>query len=167
MKGLLERLIYGHGRLSRYVPFLLAVMMIFYLSSGDGSMSNTSRFIRPLLEFLFPGADEATLNVYHAFIRKLAHVGVYAVLAITGSRAFFTSSKSFIKSFWGPAVFIVVIAVASSDEFNQTLDPTRTGSLFDVFLDLAGGLLGIGLFALLIRRVSGSFVDTNTTGEQT
>ena len=165
MKGLLERLIYGHGRLSRYVPFLLAVVMIFYLSSSDGSMSNTSRFIRPLLEFLFPGADEATLSLYHGFIRKLAHLGVYAVLAVTGARAFFTSSKTLLKKAWVPAVLIVVITVALADEFNQSLDPTRTGSLTDVFLDIAGGLLGISFFALLSRLLNSTIADTNTTGE--
>jgi VanZ family protein len=29
--------------------------------------------------------------------------------------------------------------VASLDELNQSFDPTRTGSIYDVLLDIAGG----------------------------
>ena len=36
-----------------YAPLFLWIGVIFYFSSGQGSMAETSRFIRPLLEFLF------------------------------------------------------------------------------------------------------------------
>jgi hypothetical protein len=42
------------GRFFRYAPLVLWIGLILFLSSGQASMSNTSRFIRPLLVFLFP-----------------------------------------------------------------------------------------------------------------
>ncbi|MBK9766529.1 MAG: VanZ family protein [Chloracidobacterium sp.] len=63
------------------------VGIIFYLSSGQGAMDQTSRFIRPLLEFLFPSASSDTITLYHAFIRKFAHFTEYAILAFLAFRA--------------------------------------------------------------------------------
>ena len=59
--------------LLQYAPVVFWIAVIFFLSSDQGSMSQTSRFIRPLLEFLFPAAPEETLLIYHGYIRKAAH----------------------------------------------------------------------------------------------
>ena len=107
-------------------------------------MDQTSRFIRPLLEFLFPSASSDTITLYHAFIRKFAHFTEYAILAFLAFRASRNSRWKYIAAF----------AVASLDEFNQSFEATRTGSINDVMLDIAGGVSMIAVIwgILKIRR---------------
>lgn len=127
------------GRLIRYAPLILWIGLIMFLSSGQASMPNTSRFIRPFLEFLFPGAPEEILAAYHGYIRKLAHVAEYAMLAFWASRAFSSSSQNLLRRLWFVGSLILVFAVASIDETNQSFVNSRTGSIYDVLIDVFGG----------------------------
>ncbi len=111
-------------------------------------MSNTSRFIGPLLEFLFPDTSEEILLIYHGYIRKSAHFVQYAALAFWALLAFCTSSIKFLRKYQYAAALILVAAVASLDETGQSFTPTRTGSIYDVLLDITGGLFMIFLFIL-------------------
>ncbi len=120
--------------------------VIFYMSSGQGSMEETSRFIRPVLEFLFPAASAETITLYHAFIRKCAHFTEYAVLALMAYRALANAEFRLMRS------ILLVAVIASLDEFNQSFDAARTGSINDVFLDIAGGTAMIAVI-----WVSGKF----------
>ncbi|CAN5281376.1 VanZ family protein [soil metagenome] len=139
------------GRIIRYAPLFLWIGVIFFLSSSNGSMSRTSLFIRPLLEWLFPLAAEETLQIYHGYIRKFAHFFEYAMLAFFASRAFWSSSKEFLRKFWTFFAFLIVLLVASTDEFNQSFNSLRTASIYDVLLDASGGIMMI-LFFLLYRK---------------
>jgi VanZ family protein len=136
------------GRFMLYAPLFLWIGVIFYLSSSQGSMSQTSRFIRPFLEWLFPLATEETLQIYHGYIRKFAHFAVYAVLAFFASRAFWHSSKIFLQRFWYVFTFLMVVLTASIDEFNQSFNAARTGSIYDVLIDASGGLTMILLLLI-------------------
>lgn len=148
VKGFLQR----HGALAPYVPLILWIGVIFFMSSGEASMSQTSRFIRPILEFLFPNAPEATLQLYHAYIRKFAHFAEYAMLALLALRAFsFPPGNGFRKSKCLAALALVVL-IASLDEFNQSFNPARTGSPWDVLLDTAGGLTAIITYWAIAQR---------------
>lgn len=127
------------GRIFRYAPLILWIGVIFFLSSGQGAMSNTSRFIRPLLEFLFPNSPEEIINIYHGYIRKLAHVTVYSILAFFAFRAFYNSAKHILKKFWFPISLLLVFTIASLDEYNQSFLASRTSSPKDVLLDTVAG----------------------------
>jgi VanZ family protein len=140
------------GRFFRYAPLILWIGVIFFLSSGQGAMSNTSRFIRPLLMFLFPDASEETLTFYHGLIRKLAHPTVYAVLAFFAARAFRFSPRPLLQKYWFAVSLGLVISVAALDELNQSFLASRTGSAFDVGLDTLGGLSMLTVLFFLIRR---------------
>lgn len=137
------------GRFFRYAPLILWIGVIFIASSSQGAMSNTSRFIRPLLEWLFPNAPEEILIIYHSYIRKSAHFIEYAILAFWASRAFWSSSKEILQKNWTVWAFWVVVITASIDEINQSFNVARTGSFYDVLLDVAGGLFAIITLALL------------------
>lgn len=137
------------GRISRYAPLVLWIGVVLFASTGSASMSQTSRFVRPLLEFLFPGAPEETLVVYHAYIRKLAHLTEYAILALFASRAFAGSAKTFLRKYWFLVAFSVVVLIASIDETNQSFLASRTGSVYDVLLDVAGGTAMILILCLI------------------
>lgn len=140
------------GRISRYAPLFLWIGIVLFASTGNASMSQTSRFVRPLLEFLFPNAPEETLVFYHGYIRKSAHFIEYAILAFWASRAFANSLKPYLQKYWFLVSFLVVFAVASIDETNQSFNQARTGSPYDVLLDCAGGATMI-LFFYLIRKL--------------
>jgi VanZ family protein len=137
------------GRIFRYAPLILWIGVVLFASSNSGSMSNTSRFIRPLLEFFFPDSPESTLLIYHGYIRKLAHFAEYAALAVIAARAFRNSSQNFLRNYWFCHSLAVVAVVASTDEINQSFNSARTGSVFDVMIDLSGGIFMITLIAII------------------
>lgn len=114
-------------------------------------MSNTSRFIGPLLRFLFPGSSEELLVTFHAFIRKFAHFAEYAALAFFASRAFRFSNKSLLKNFWFPLSLLLVFTIAALDEINQSFLSSRTSSFYDVLLDAAGGLTMLAFIFLISK----------------
>ena len=140
------------GRIARYAPLILWIGVIFYLSSSQGAMSNTSRFIRPLLEWLFPLAPEETLQIYHGYIRKFAHFSEYAALAFLASRAFRSSSTELVRKYWSVFALGLVVLIASIDEYNQSFNVLRTSSMYDVLLDVSGGLTIILLLWLFKKK---------------
>lgn len=143
------------GRFLRYAPLILWIGVIFLASSTAGSMSNTSRFVRPFLIWLFPNAPEDLITVYHGYVRKSAHFIEYAILAFFASRSFWGSAQEILSRFWYVAAFAVVLVVASLDEFNQSFSSIRTGTYADVVLDCLGGL------AMILVLIQVRFVRRN------
>lgn len=143
-------------RFIRYAPLLIWIAVIFFLSSGQGSMTQTSLFIRPFLEFLFPETPESTITIYHGYIRKFAHFAEYSALGFLASRAFFYSSRVVIKKYWFFFALGFVIFVASFDEANQAFNPARTASAWDTLLDITGGATAIFFYWRSVRRSSHS-----------
>ncbi len=143
-----------------YAPLFVWIGVIFYLSSSSGSMTATSRFIRPLLEFLFPASSEEVLLTYHFYIRNLAHVSVYAILGFFAIRAFLQWSNRSRVKFALAMSLIVVFSVAVADEFNQSFNTLRTSSAGDVLLDCIGGLSAIVTY-FAIRRYFAKPAETS------
>lgn len=139
------------GRFWRYAPLLFWIGVIFYLSGGGGSFTESSRYIKPILEFLFPSASPETIALYHGFLRKVAHPTVYGILALFAARAFLTSSKDVLRRMWFPAALLTALLIASLDEFNQSMLASRTGAMADIALDLAGAAVA-ALSLLILKR---------------
>ncbi|HEU0253992.1 MAG TPA: VanZ family protein [Pyrinomonadaceae bacterium] len=142
--------------LSRYLPLLVWLAFISFASSDSFSAGNTSRFIGPLIRWLFPDASPDTLLVVHMITRKLAHFTEYAILGFLAARAFRTSERPAISSRWFLISLTLVVVYALLDEYHQSFVPTRTGTLYDSFIDIAGGLA-----ALLLVKKTGWFSRTN------
>ncbi len=122
--------------------------------SGEGfSNQSTSRFIGPLLGWLFPDAAPGTIEALHDGIRKTAHAVEYAVLAILASHAVRWSIPLGPRGSTALALTLV-LAVATADETHQASLPERDGSLWDVALNGVGGAAGLGLF-FAFRRTRG------------
>lgn len=115
-------------------------------------MTQTSRFIRPLLEFLFPNTPEEILTVYHGYIRKLGHFTGYGILAFWAFRAFSSSRSDFLRKNWFPLALGLVALVAVIDETNQSFNAARTGSIYDVLLDCFGAITILSV-AYLLRNL--------------
>ncbi|HUF04754.1 MAG TPA: VanZ family protein [Aridibacter sp.] len=140
------------GRLVRYTPFILWTGVVLAFSTGGASMNRTSMFIRPFLEFLFPGAPESTLLFYHVMIRKSAHFIEYAILAALAVRAFRGSSRLLLASHPFLAALLAVALVAVVDETYQSFEPSRTGSPIDVLIDLSGALAALAAGWFIMRK---------------
>ena len=136
--------------MTHYAPLVVWILVILGLGGQIGSMNETSRFIRPLLEFLFPSASVETLQMYHGFIRKAAHLSEYAILALLAVRAFAASSSQVLSKYRYILALLLVILIASTDEFKQSFEPSRTSSPLDSLLDIAGGIFA--LIAVYIVR---------------
>lgn len=130
-------------RIWRYGPLILWAALIFLFSSATFSGSRTSSIFRPLLVWLYPSLSDAGLALFNVLIRKGAHFGEYAILALFAARAFRTSSRQFLTNRWFAVSFVFVAVYALSDEFHQSFVPSRTASIYDCLIDTAGGLAAL------------------------
>jgi VanZ family protein len=144
------------SRLWRYAPLVGWVGFIFFASTGTMSASNTSRIIAPLFKWLFPGITEAQLLFVHFAVRKTAHFVEYAVLALLAARAFSSSAQGGLRRSWFIAALALVALVALLDEYNQSFNAARTGTIWDSMIDIAGGATALALFVLwrMLKRRS-------------
>lgn len=139
------------GRLWRYAPLIFWTIVIFVASSNAGSMSNTSRIIRPLLEFLFPSISELQLMAVHSLVRKIAHLAFYFILGALAARSFSTSLKPFLRRNWIAVSFAFVTMIAYLDEKNQSFLTSRTSSMRDVLIDVCGGAIALLIWFLATK----------------
>lgn len=139
-------------RLWRYGPLGVWMCLVLFASSGSFSAPNTSRIIRPLLLWLFPEISDAALAYVHFLVRKAAHFSEYAILALLAARAFHTSHRETLRRRWWLAAFALVVVVALVDEYHQSFLPTRTGTIYDSFLDMFGGAVALAFAALWFAR---------------
>lgn len=135
-------------RFWRYAPLVVWMLVIFLASTGELSAPNTSRILRPLLLWLFPNISEERLTSAHFFVRKAAHFTEYAILAFFAARAFITSSHESLRRAWFFVALLLVVIYSLSDEYHQSFVASRTGSIYDSLIDIAGGLTALAAFAI-------------------
>ena len=140
------------SRLWRYAPLVGWIGFIFFASTGAMSASNTSRIIGPLFRWLFPNITEAQLLFVHFSVRKSAHFTEYAVLALLAARAFIPSTHERLRRGWFVAAFALVALVALLDEYNQSFNVARTGTIWDSMIDISGGITALVVFSLWRAR---------------
>ena len=140
-------------RVWRYGPLVLWIVLISFASTAEFSSINTSRFIGPFLLWLFPDLSESRLAAIHFLIRKAGHFTEYAILALLARRAYVTSSKAFIQRRWFESGLLLVTGYALLDEFHQSFVPSRTASLYDSAIDVAGGLTVLLLYKLYDKHM--------------
>lgn len=130
-----------------WLPVLVWAAFIFYLSS-------------------IPDLRSSLPDFWDLVLRKFAHAGEYAILAILLIRAIgiernspSTKLKSW-RSFGATAVgvgsvvtvLIIVALYAVLDEIHQSFVPGRVASLVDVVVDVMGGATGLLIFVKWRRR---------------
>ena len=127
------------------MPALLWMGLIFSASSDQGSFPRSSRIIAPIVLWLFPHASEGEVHAVVVVVRKCGHLTEYAVFALLVWRALH-QSKNHLPAWSWPKVggtLLLVFLFAATDEFHQSFVPTRTPLVSDVFIDTAGGALGL------------------------
>jgi VanZ family protein len=93
-------------------------------------------------------------------MRKAAHFTEYAILAFLLKRAFVTSANAFIQRRWFELALFLITCYALLDEFHQSFVPSRTASIYDSAIDLAGGLTVLLASRFYGRRLRGSKGNT-------
>ncbi|HEV2826074.1 MAG TPA: VanZ family protein [Pyrinomonadaceae bacterium] len=136
------------GRLWRYGPLILWMLFISFASTAEFSAVNTSTILRPLVLWFVPTLSEAQVAAIHFLLRKLGHFTEYAVLAFLARRAFITSSRTLLRQHWFQWALWLVVIYGLLDEFHQSFVPSRTASVYDSAVDVAGGLTVLLLFKL-------------------
>ena len=132
-----------------WLPVIIWMCFIFWMSTDTFSSENTSMVIGPILHLIFPSLSAETLDMIHGLIRKSAHVVEYFVLGLLLFRAFRSDSSQTWDRRWTIYTVIVVFLYAMSDEFHQISVTSRSSSIFDVGLDTAGGVLS--QIAIMLR----------------
>jgi hypothetical protein len=135
--GVLSR----RGFAKYWLPILLWMVLIYGGSGNLLSAQQTSRFLRPMIHWLFPRLSEAGVIRAVGWIRKGAHVTEYAVLALLIWRARRRPYPAVAHPWsWRDAgwAFGLAAAYAMTDELHQSFVPSRTGSVWDVLLDAGG-----------------------------
>jgi VanZ family protein len=127
-------------------PLVLWMIFIAFASTAEFSAVNTSRFIGPFLHWLFPDISESRLAAIHFLTRKAAHFTEYAILAFLARRAFVTSPSEYIQRRWFALALMLITVYALLDEYHQSFVPSRTASILDSAIDVAGGLMVLLIF---------------------
>ena len=147
------------------VHFVLVIgvmLLIFMLSSQPGTHSNalSNRFIHSYqfavehFSFLSDTTRAVLMAKPSHYVRKLAHLTIFALLGGTTFLALWQRKKSFISCMIC-AIFICLL-YAGLDEWHQYYVVGREANLSDVFLDTFGasiGSLSAGLIQLGISSI--------------
>jgi VanZ family protein len=133
-----------HHVLKAWIAAILWLIVIAIESSSLGSSHNTSRILYPLLHFLF-GMDLFRFEYVHFFIRKGGHVFGYGLLSFLLFRAWRETLRlpgaAGWTLRWANLAVLGTALVASLDEYHQSFNPERTGSVRDVALDTCAGIV--------------------------
>jgi VanZ family protein len=134
-----------------WVVVALWAALVWWLGTDQFAFSTTSRFLGPLIHWLWPNGSPADQLALVMAIRKIAHPAVYGVLAALAFRAALLSGVSGLMR--GAAVALALaIGIAGLDELRQAQSVARTGAPSDVMLDAAGASAAIAALSALRRR---------------
>ncbi len=133
---------------SRVVRAWLAVAVwaaVVWTLGGDAfSAGFTAKLLRPFIELFVSEFSHADMFSLLTVIRKGMHVAVYGLLALLTVRALWIGAvDSLLLSISLTALLVALLALA--DETRQGYSQVRTGSGWDVLLDLVGAACVLAL----------------------
>jgi VanZ family protein len=125
--------------------------MIFVSPTNNALTSdNTSLIIVPLLKWILPSASASTIDLVHMLIRKAGHFLNYAFLTFLLFRGF-KGRKTVWSKRWILYSITIAFGYGAIDEYLQTTIATRTGSLYDWFINAAGVICSAGIILKIYR----------------
>jgi VanZ family protein len=141
--------------LARYWAVVAAWMLFISVMSSDPfSAANTHRYIDPVLRYFFPDLTPSGFVFAHSIIRKTAHFVEFFVL---GGLSYWASRRSRSPRWryrWALQALAVSTGFALIDEAHQHFVASRTGSLVDSAIDVAGA--AAALLLIYVRSKGGS-----------
>lgn len=130
--------------INRRLPWYLLfawIALIFLFSTDTFSGERSSGVLSRILTFFFQDISAAQLASVNFAVRKSAHVSEYFVLGFLALGAFRTKVTADVRARLCSIALVLVIAL--SDEFHQSLTVSRTGTIVDVAYDCFGGFAAI------------------------
>jgi VanZ family protein len=130
-------------RLRGALRFLPAVLWMGLLYGSSATPGLKSLPVVQRLGLLPTDLSPATADWAELLIRKTAHFGSYAVLALLlawALGAFIERRRA------AAAALAIAVAYAALDEWHQSFVPMRDGRWFDVVIDSAGAALAAWLW---------------------
>lgn len=120
-------------------------LLVFFFSGEAGGAGRMFRFATEVM-----GLSESAAEWAVQAVRKGVHVGYYGVLAALAWRSAWHRAPHRARA----ACFALVWALAHAclDELRQAASPGRTGTAWDVLLDMVGAALAVGIVAWRTRR---------------
>lgn len=120
--------------------------VIFLLSHQNKDDSReTSEWVLRLLNWLHLDLESLKRHEALFYVRKLAHMTEYAILALLATYALRLQLEPPRLWLWA---WIGCVLYAATDEWHQSFVPGRGASVLDVGIDSLGALIGIaGLWA--------------------
>lgn len=103
------------------------------------------------MRWLFPQLSQTRIEAIHFVFRKSGHLTEFAILALLFWRALRRPVKNDPRPWHWPEAGLalaLVMLYAASDEIHQAVVPGRTALTSDVFIDTAGGAIGLTLLWL-------------------
>jgi len=137
-----------------WLAVLLWMAVIFSASADAGSAQHTSRFLVPVLQWLFPHLSAQGIGELVFGIRKIAHLVEYALLGVLLWWALRNPVRGDPRPWsWREAGLALGLATlyAASDEVHQLFVPSREGCVQDVVIDACGAAGGLWLLWLFHR----------------
>lgn len=157
-----------------FVPALCMMYIIFSFSAQTGAESGSLSYqvskvsVLAYNKLFFKGYDNMTLNeliaLIHPYVRKMAHVSEYFLLAASVSLPLYVYRIRGIALTFLAGIFC--IAFACLDEYHQSFIPGRVSSSRDVLIDSFGIILGILVIRIcgyIGRKTIFSFLSLNNT----
>ncbi len=142
VRGLISR---KNGAMTGWLLIpIYAALIIGYVSGGIGGGDH---MIAWAIRVLHMGRDQAETAV-HIF-RKSIHISAYGIVGLSlfrGAIAGRTAKPQAVLF-----AMLIVLCFASFDELRQTTAPNRTGSAWDVALDMTGALIFTLIAAAFVR----------------
>jgi VanZ family protein len=132
--------------LKYWLPVFIWLGVIFAGSTAIFSTEQTSRYLVPFLRWLDPQISISTIGTIHLALRKLAHLGEYAVLAVLLWRALRSGATLHPRlSMLFIGVWLACAIFAVSDEFHQSFVASRSASPLDVMIDISGATVALAI----------------------
>lgn len=137
-----------------WLPVLVWMVFIFWMSTGMFSAINTFHFFESVLRSIDPEISARAIRLFNNTVRKVGHVTEYFISGLLVFRAFRSGSTQPHVFRWVSLSALFIVLFAISDEYHQSYVASRTPALHDVGLDSLGGLLAIFTSVMLLRRKS-------------
>jgi VanZ family protein len=132
------------------LPVLMWLVATFLFSTDAFSAKETSKFILPVLTYLFPAFSSQQIDFGHLLIRKFAHITEYFILSLLAYRCFKYDQTDVIEAKVKTITFILLAALL--DELHQWFTASRGASIVDVGYDCLGAVWALWLINIYETR---------------